>query len=1197
MQKSTNPFLKIGYYIIALSLFFIVSVQTSCESRSSLFSRLKSSETGITFNNVVTENDSINPIDLEFLYNGGGVAAADFNNDGRCDLYFTASMTSNKLYLNQGDFRFRDVTEAAGVTGNGRWANAVSVVDINNDGLMDMYVTNTINKAGTKRANFLYVNQGAGSDGLPKFRDMAAEYNLADTSYSVHAAFFDYDQDGDLDMYLLTTKLAQRESSRFSDNNRDTVHLDHDKLLRNDWNQQLNHPVFTDVSASAGIGHAGYGLGLAVADINKDGWKDIYVTNDFFGSDHLYISNRNGTFTDKITQCLKHTSQNAMGNDMADINNDGLADIVAVDMNPEDNFRKKKNMNGNNYNLYQNMVIGGFSIQYVKNTLQLNMGPQVHEGDSLGDPVFSDISFFSGVAETDWSWNPSLADFDNDGLRDLIVTNGYPRDVTDHDFAAFRGEMGDVATKEQLIELMPQIKIANYAFKNKNGLKFENVTASWGMNDPSFSNGAVYADLDNDGDLDYVINNINDEAFVYRNDLNTPKQVRKKFLRVSFEGPQQNVNGLGAFVEIFGKGTYQIYENFPYRGYLSSVESKAHFGTDTLSVLDSVKVVWPDGRQQVVRGVATNQELKLSYKNATAASAPTLGATTLFTDITKQSGIDYIHRETDFIDFNQQRLLPHKLSQYGPGMSAGDLDGDGADDLYVGGTSEYPGKFLFQTSDGKFEVAPLPKMEGKDVRYPEDMGILFFDADNDSDLDIYFASGSNESPANSKNYADRFLRNDGGRKFSWDSAALPANYASKSCVKAEDFDKDGDLDLFIGVRVVPQKYPEPATSYIYRNDSKNGEIRFTDVTMQIAPALQNIGLVCDALWTDVDGDNWKDLMIVGEWMPVTVLKNNNGKLSNITESTGVQNKIGWWNSLSGGDFDNDGDIDYVAGNLGTNSYFRGNEQYPVSLYAGDFDKNKGYDIIPTIFLPDQNGKMKEYSAHTRDDVVEQLPSLKKKFLTYKDFANADFNTMFTEQERKAVIVKRANFFESVLIRNNGGGKFEFVSLPFEAQIAPVYGMVSDDFNADGNLDVLIVGNDFGNEVGSGRYDALNGLMLAGNGKGAFKSLRTNESGFFVPGDGKALLKLKSGSGEYMVAASENRGPVKLFKSKAAGRTQPLPSGAYQIMYTLSDGRKRMEEVYLGHSFLSQSSPFISFNKSIAKIEITDRNGRKSVYEK
>lgn len=1172
-------------------------LQSCNSSTGTLFTRISATASGITFNNRITENDSINPIDLEFLYNGGGVAVGDFNNDSLPDLYFTASTVSNKLYLNKDQLRFEDITEVSNTTGEGRWCNAASVVDINNDGWQDIYVCATIKKTPELRRNLLYINQGLNKAGVPVFKEMAKAYKLDDTAYSVHAAFFDYDNDGDLDLYLLTTRLTQRNATAFfNKDNADTGKADMDKLFRNDWNDSLQQPVFTNISRQAGIVHHGYGLGVAIADINKDGWKDIYVTNDFLGSDLLYINNQNGTFTDKVNQYLKHTSQNAMGNDVADINNDGLADIIAVDMNPEDNFRKKKNMNSSNYFIYQSMMFEGYTLQYVRNTLQLNQGPVIREKDSIGEPVFSDISFLAGVAETDWSWNPSLADFDNDGLRDIIITNGYPRDVTDHDFASFRNHAGGTITRRQLIDQIPQIKVANYAFKNNDSLRFVNVTKDWGMNEPSFSCGAIYADLDRDGDLDYVINNINQEASLYKNNTNSREKISAGFLQVSFRGGSNNLNGLGAFAEVhYGKGLMQVYENSPFRGYLSTIENKAFFGLGSATMIDSLIIRWPGNKVQVIKDISANQHVTVNIENALdAGPKKLLPLNNIFTDVTSLLGISYRHQETDFIDFNEQRLVPHKLSQYGPGLAAGDIDGNGLDDIIVGGSGDFSTVLLLQQASGKFIEKPLPQVTGTDIRRPENMGILLFDADSDADLDLYLASGSNEFPAGTKNYADRFFVNDGKGNFSYAETALPQNHTSKSCVKAADLDNDGDLDLFVGGRVAPGNYPMPVSSYVYRNDSKPGIIKFTDISNEVSGELKNMGLVCDAIWTDLDNDHQVDLVVVGEWMPLTFFRNNKGKLENINSKTGLLQTEGWWNSIAGGDFDNDGDIDYVIGNLGKNSFFRSLPGKPVSVYAKDFDKNMGYDVITTLYLKDIDGALREFPAQNRDEIMEQLPALKKRFLTYKDFGKADINALFPVPDIKDALVRRAYQFSSCYLENLGNQKFSMQPLPAMAQVAPLYGIVAADFNKDGNLDVAVTGNDFGNEVATGRYDALNGLVLLGNGRGGFYPQSILNSGLFIPGDGKALVQLSGAGNGYLLAASQNRGQLRIFRNEnLCGKIIKLQAGDRFIAYQLKNGRNRREELYYGHSFLSQSSSFIMVDEEIySSVTVTNSKGKK-----
>lgn len=1176
--------------VIAAFLFLLLS---GCETEEKLFRKLSSSRSGISFNNTVTENDSINPIDLEFLYNGGGVAAGDFNNDGLTDLYFTASLTENKLYLNNGNLRFEEITRSAGVTGEGRWANAASVVDINADGLDDIYVCNTIHRDPERRRNLLYVNMGPGEDGKPRFREMSREYNLDDSSYSVHAAFFDYDNDGDLDMYLVTTKLAKREGATFMNRNfGDTSGIDYDKLFRNDWNDALGHPVFTDISRQAGIADPGFGLGVAVTDINGDGWKDVYVTNDFFGSDLLYINNGDGTFTDRINDYFRHTSQNAMGNDIADLNNDGLCDILAVDMNPEDNYRKKKNMSGNNYYIYQNMMMGGM-IQYVRNTLQVNQGPSLLAGDSIGNPVFSEVGFLSGVAETDWSWAPTIADFDNDGNKDIIVTNGYPKDVTDHDFAAFMRRSTGKVSKWEIIDQIPQVKIPNYAYRNEGDLRFKKVSAEWGLDEPSFSCGAIYADLDNDGDLDYVINNINQEAFVYENTMNSADKTGKNWLVVEFEGSGRNKKGLGAVARVYYGGKMQVSENYPYRGYLSTVESRIYFGLDTVDVIDSVVITWPGNARQILKNIPANKTLKMNFrKEDSGVPAIAQPLNNLFSEVTSALGIRYRHTEPDFIDFNEQRLLPHKLSEYGPGLAAGDLDGNGLDDLLVGGTGDLRASIFFQQPDGRFIQKEIPYETGPDARRPENLGILIFDADGDGDNDVYFANGSNEYPANSRNYRDRLYLNDGRGNLVISEDALPANYTSKGCVKAADFDNDGDLDLFIGGRVLPGKYPLPVSSFIYRNDSKPGVPKFTDVSDEVAPALKDIGMVCDGLFTDFDNDGWVDLVLAGEWMPVRFLKNDKGVFSDVSAASGVNDQYGWWNSIAGADLDNDGDIDYVVGNLGLNSFYRASAEHPVRLYAKDLDNNQTIDLITTVYLPDEQGRLKEYPAQTRDDHVDQVPRFKKQFLTYKEFGKAAVTDLLTPADLKDALVLTSNYMSSAVLRNNGSGKFELIPLPLQAQIAPIYGLVIDDFDGDGNLDIAATGNDYGTEVGNGRYDALHGLVMLGDGNCHFRALSILESGLYIPGNGKALVKLAGKGNEYFIAATQNRGPLKVFRKKTSQPVVRSETGDLFAEITLASGKKRREEIYYGHSFISQSSRFIVTNSAVGSVEITDGQGEK-----
>jgi enediyne biosynthesis protein E4 len=1168
----------------------------ACKQKStSLFTELSSSRTGIHFTNTITESDSINSIDMEFLYNGGGVAIGDFNSDNLPDIYFTASQLPNKLYINKGNLSFEDVSDEAGVSGNGEWSNGASIVDINADGLPDIYVCTSIKKTAAQRTNLLYINQGPDKKGIPVFREMAKEYRLADTNMSVHAAFFDYDNDGDLDMYLVNTKLAQRNSTRFDRNSDENKALLSDRFFRNDGIPAgTDHPVFTDVSAEAGIYDEGFGLGVAIADVNEDGWKDIYVTNDFFTSDLLYINQKDGTFKNEIASCLKHTSQNAMGIDIADVNNDGLPDIMSVDMNPEDNYRKKKNMGSNNYYVYQRMMQGDMMLQYVRNTLQLNNGSHRDTSGQLL-PVYSDIGFYAGVAETDWSWSPLLADFDNDGFRDLFITNGYPRDVTDHDFAFFNSNYSSKVSKKELLAKIPQIKIPNYAYHNLGNLRFENSARSWGLDQASYSAGAAYADLDNDGDLDYVVNNINDEAFVYENHSETIN-AGNHFISIGFKGAGMNRNGIGATATIFyGNDQLQKMENSPYRGYLSCMNASVNFGLGNNNSIDSLVITWPGGKKQVLQRPVIDRRIIVDIANANLQATAADAGSSLFADITGSSRIALRHYETDYIDFDEQRLLPHKLSEYGPALCAGDIDGNGLDDLFAGAASGYDASLLLQQPDGTFRSRILSVADIPNARKPEIMGALLLDVDGDGDADLYTASGSNEAFAGSLNYQDRLFINDGKGNFHYDSVALPLNLDSKSCVKAVDFDRDGDLDLFVGGRSIPGKYPLPASSHILRNDSQNGKIKFTDITRTAAAGLQDLGLVCDATWSDYDNDGWMDLVIAGEWMPVTFFHNEKGRFVNATAQSGLAKETGWWNSIIAGDFDNDGDIDYVAGNLGENSFFRADSLHPASVYSSDFGKNGQSVVVPTVFLPGTNGQRQEFTVHNRDDIMNQLPGYKKKFLTYKSFADATIHDLFTDEEMQKAYRLSANYFKSALLENDGHGHFTLHALPPMAQLAPLNGMIAEDLNEDGFLDIIANGNDYGMEVASGRMDALDGLVLLGNGQNAFQVLSLQQSGVFIPGNGKALVKLRSAHNTYLVAATQNKGWLKLFAgNKDDKQLIPLPGDAREIWYTLKSGKMRKEEVYIGNSFLSQSARFVCMNGSIEKIEVVDGGGRRRV---
>jgi ASPIC and UnbV/FG-GAP-like repeat len=1183
---------RIGICLVLLLIFY------SCKKESkTVFRQVDSSHSNIHFNNRIVENDSINPMDKTNIYNGGGVGIGDFNNDGLPDIYFAGNLVPNKLYLNKGDLAFQDITDAAGVAGEGKWCRGVSVVDINNDGWLDIYVSASMLDDPEKRKNLLYINQHAGKDGIPSFKEQAAEYGLADTSHSTMAEFFDYDNDGDLDMYQVVNQIVKGVNpSIFNPVIKDGSFPSTGKLYKNEWNDSLKHPVFKDVSKEAGITIEGYGHNATIADINQDGWKDIYVSNDFVSNDILYINNHDGTFTDREAEYFKHVSANGMGQDIQDLNNDGLPDVVELDMNPRDNFRKKMMMNPNSYQTYQNSDFYGYQYQYVRNTLQLNQGPALKSNDSISHPVFSEISYYAGMAETDWSWTPLVADFDNDGNRDIIITNGFPKDVTDHDFIAFRQRSYAIASKEMTLAQIPEVKIHNYAFKNKGDLRFDDVTTAWGLTIPKFSSGAVYVDLDNDGDLDMIVNNINDEALVYQNTTRDHKSENDHYLQVKFAGTDRNINGLGAVAELhYDHGKQQVWENTPYRGYLSSIQDIAHFGLGNIESIDSVIIKWPGGKMQLLKNVKADQLVKVSIADATIANPLTqdiFATNALFKEMTDSLGVHFIHPQTDFIDFNIQKLLPHKFSEYGPALAAGDIDGNGLDDMISGGASGYSAQLFLQQPNQLFVQSSLLAKVDATSKPGDDTGLLLFDADGDGDLDLYIARGGYANQPNTAPYQDQLYVNDGRGHYSLDSLALPHNFTSKFCVRAIDYDKDGDLDLFIAGRVDPWSYPKPVSSFIYRNDSKDGHIHFTDVTNEVAKDLKNIGLVCDAVFTDFDNDGWPDLILAGEWMPITFLKNEKGSFKNISAGSGVNNQVGWWNTIAPGDFDNDGDIDYIVGNLGENSFYKASDQYPVSIYAKDFDNNGSYDAFPSIYLPASqlDTTKKEFPVQTRDDIVKQMIGMRVKFQNYKSFANATMDQLFTKEQLKDALILKANNLKSGYLRNNGNGKFTLIPLPMQAQISVLNGMTVDDYDGDGNLDVLINGNDYGTEVSVGRYDALNGLLLRGNGKGDFIPQSILQSGIYIPGNGKALVKLRSKNGRYLVAAGQNRGPLKIFELKREVHCisiQPNDTGA-EIKY--KNGVSQKQEFYYGSSFLSQSARFLSLDSNVVSVTIYDSKG-------
>ena len=1081
-----------------------------------LFTLLPSSYTGVSFENRVEATPELNVFTYRNFYNGGGVAAGDLNGDGLPEVMLTSNQHGNKLYLNKGHFQFQDITDEAGVGGKGSWATGVTFADVNGDGLLDIYVCYAGNIAGKRRANELYINQGLDANGIPTFKEEAAQYGLADEGYSTQATFLDYDRDGNLDMFLVEN--SYRPANSFGIRNIRNVRdkLGGQKLFHNDGNGH-----FTDVSAKAGIfgGEIAFGLGVVVSDVNRDGWPDIYVSNDFFERDYLYINNHDGTFDERLDREMPYLSYFSMGLDIADINNDGWPDIYTTDMLPEDEYRLRTTSTFEGWDTYQAKVKNGFHFQLMRNMLQLNNG----------NGTFSDIGQMAGVARTDWSWSALLADLDLDGYKDIYVTNGLARDVTSQDYVAFLANQQTTLTANKgkkvdykaLTDATTSTKLEHYVFRNKGDLTFTNETANWGLDKPSFGNGATYADLDGDGALELVVNNVDDTAFIYRNNARTLLSANH-YLQVKLDGEGHNRFGIGSKVTL-QNGKQTLYQELsPTRGFQSSVDYILTFGLGKIDTVQTVIVTWPDGRVSNVKNVAANQRITVKQsESAKGIVAPLQPVRPLVTDVTQQTTFPFVHHENDYVDFDRERLMPKMLSTEGPLMAVADVNGDGLDDIFIGGAKDQPSAILIQQPDGGF-VKSNEQLLAQDA-LSEDIGAVFFDANGDGHPDLYVVTGGTEFSDAASPLEDRLYLNDGKGNFRKAVGALPPLALSGSRVAAADFDGDGAIDLFVGGRSVPGRYGIDPQSVLLRNDGRG---KFTDVTDKAAPGLSHIGMVTDAMWKDIDGDGRPDLIVVGEWMPITIFHNaGHGKLEKMNVP-GLEKSNGWWNRIIAGDFAGHGRVDFIVGNLGLNTRLQAKEKEPVTMYVKDFAHNGFVQQIVSYY---NNGK--QYPLALRDDLLRSLTFLQDRYPNYKDYAKQTVADVIPQKDLTDAVVKNAYTFATSLARNNGDGTFTLVPLPLEAQIAPMYGILAADIDGDGKADLLMAGNFDGVKPEIGKMSAGYGLYLRGDGNGHFTPVRELESGFFVPGQARDIQRVRTRKGNIYIVSRNNDRPL-IFRASA-----------------------------------------------------------------